>query len=713
VPSGCYNGDDFWLPANVNPEYSDELTQTNMGGEPVRTALVAGTQLGPYQIEAPLGAGGMGEVFRAKDTRLGRTVAIKVLPHDKVANPERKKRFLQEARAASALNHPNIVTLHDIAGDNGIDYIVMEYVPGKSLDKLITPKGLPLTEVVGYTTQIASALAAAHAAGIVHRDIKPANVIVTPESQVKILDFGLAKLVEKELAGESLTEAGTVVGTVAYMSPEQASARPTDHRTDIFSLGVMLYEMLAGVRPFRGKSHVDTMNAILNTPTPRLENVPARVEDILDKALEKDPKERYQSAADLAVDLRRAQRTPVTVVQRSSHSTQWPWIVAAAAVVFGLPAAWWIGHKQPSTPGDPLANATFTRLTDFEGSELAAEISPDGKFVAFVSDRDGPFDLFVSQIGSGRFSNLTQGRENSVLGPTRSTGFSGDGSEVWIRGGPNPNAGPIRFMPLLGGPLHPVVQGVSLSWSADGSRTVFHKNSPGDPIFVADRNASNPKQIFVDPRGPGGHCHYPVWSHDGQWIYFVHGSGTTREMDLWRISPNGGEPEQMTHQNNNLAFPAVIDDRTLLYVSPAEDGSGPWLYSFDVDSRVSKRVSVGLEQYLSVASNADGHRTVATVANPSASLWSVPIADHPMQERDVTRVLLPPCGLCRRESEAVGPSSIFPLSAVAMVSGASRTMTRSRFGKAGKVRCSRRQLFLRTAKKWPFLSAVKAKSIST
>jgi serine/threonine protein kinase len=250
----------------VNPEYSDELTQTDIGGEPVRATLVPGTRLGPYQIEVPLGAGGMGEVFRAKDLRLGRTVAIKVLPHDKVADPERKKRFLQEARAASALNHPNIVTLHDIANDNGIDYMVMEYVPGKSLDKLITPKGLPLTEVIGYTTQIASALAAAHAVGIVHRDIKPANVIVTSESQLKILDFGLAKLVEKEFAGESLTEAGTVVGTVAYMSPEQASARPTDHRTDIFSLGVMLYEMLAGVRPFRGKSHVETMNLCASTP---------------------------------------------------------------------------------------------------------------------------------------------------------------------------------------------------------------------------------------------------------------------------------------------------------------------------------------------------------------------------------------------------------------------------------------------------------------
>ena len=221
----------------------------------------------------------MGEVFRATDTRLHRTVAIKILPRDKVADPDRKKRFLQEARAASALNHPNIVTLYDIASDNGIDYLVMEYVPGKSLDKLITPQGLPLAEALNYAQQIANGLAAAHAAGIVHRDMKPGNVMVTAESQIKILDFGLAKLTEHapgSAEGETrtqesaLTEAGTVMGTVAYMSPEQASARPLDHRTDIFSLGVMLYEMLAGTRPFRGKSQVETMHAIIHDPAPPL-----------------------------------------------------------------------------------------------------------------------------------------------------------------------------------------------------------------------------------------------------------------------------------------------------------------------------------------------------------------------------------------------------------------------------------------------------------
>ena len=627
----------------MGQEFNDDLTQTSLSGGTTRPMLVVGGQLGPYQIEAPLGAGGMGEVFRAKDTRLGRIVAIKVLPHDKVADPERKKRFLQEARAASALNHPNIVTLHDIASDHGIDYLVMEHVPGKSLDKIITPKGLPLNEVINCVTQLADALAAAYAAGIIHRDIKPANVIVTQQGEAKILDFGLAKLVENEAAGEHLTEAGTVLGTVAYMSPEQARAKGLDQRTDIFSLGVMLYEMIAGARPFRGKSHVETMNAIINTPAPPLEEQAPELQQIVDRALAKEPKERYQHAGDLAIDLRNFQRSldsKTLLSQRRSQTKNAGWISATAVLVFGLPVAWWFGHKQPSAPRNPLANAAFTRLTDFEGSELAAEISPDGKFVAFVADRDGPYDLFVSQIGSGRFSNLTQGRESDVLQPLRSTGFSGDGSEVWIRGGPNPAATPIRMMPLLGGPLRPFLQAAVVSYNADGTRIVFHKTDSGDPIFVADASGANPRQIFRDPI-PGAHCHYPVWSRDGKWIYFVRGYPALGDFDLWRISPSGGEPERLTQRHSALTYLAVMDDHALLYVSPAEDGSGPWLYAFDIDQRVSRRVSVGLEQYLSVATSADGLRAVATVANPSASLWNIPIQDHAAEESQARRVTLP------------------------------------------------------------------------
>ena len=217
-----------------------------------------GRILGAYRLEALLGRGGMGEVYRARDTRLGREVAIKILPRDRVDDPERKLRFLHEARAASALNHPNIVTLHDIVHDGGVDFLVLEYVRGKSLHDVIPPNGMPLADVLAYGTEIAQALAAAHAAGILHRDIKPANVMVTLDGHAKVLDFGLAKLMGHRATPTSitrtmepaLTEPGIVMGTVAYMSPEQARGEPVDARTDLFSLGAVLYEMVKGRRAF-------------------------------------------------------------------------------------------------------------------------------------------------------------------------------------------------------------------------------------------------------------------------------------------------------------------------------------------------------------------------------------------------------------------------------------------------------------------------------
>jgi serine/threonine protein kinase len=363
------------------------------------TQIAAGKQLGPYKIETPLGKGGMGEVFRATDTRLHRTVAIKILPRDKVADPERKKRFLQEARAASALNHPNIITLYDIASDSGTDYIVMECVPGKSLDKLISPQGLPLAEALNYAQQIASGLAAAHDNGIVHRDLKPANVVITPKGMAKVLDFGLAKLMERA-AGEGdeihrqeaeLTEVGTVMGTVAYMSPEQASAKPVDHRTDIFSLGIILYEMLAGTRPFRGRSQVETMHGIIHDPAPPLPWQPPELQEILDKTLAKDANDRYQHAADLELDLRRFQKAcesksrssirdnPVPLQRRReiTHRSRW-WIATALAIAALGSGAWWTFQSKPHALRDGVTPSANHEAND--QYELAMN------FLAFQND---------------------------------------------------------------------------------------------------------------------------------------------------------------------------------------------------------------------------------------------------------------------------------------------------------------------------------------
>jgi predicted ATPase len=276
--------------------------------------LAAGTQLGPYRIEAHIGAGGMGQVYRARDARLERTVAIKVLPRDDFTNyPNRKRRFVQEARAVSALNHPNIVILYDIASEREIDFLVLEYVPGNTLQQMVPVGGLPFAEVVRYGVQIAQALGAAHGAGIVHRDIKPSNIIVTPESQVKVLDFGVAKLMEtirigpdvETLTGEkAYTTPGMLVGTVSYMSPEQTRGESLDGRSDIFSLGCVLYEAVTGLLPFRGPSALAIMHeiAIVNPPAPSSvrPDLPPEFDMVIDRALAKDKDRRYASALELA-----------------------------------------------------------------------------------------------------------------------------------------------------------------------------------------------------------------------------------------------------------------------------------------------------------------------------------------------------------------------------------------------------------------------------
>ena len=402
------------------------------------------TKLGPYEILEPLGAGGMGEVYRARDVRLHRTVAIKVLLQGKVADPERRLRFLQEARAASALNHPHIVTLHDIATDNGIDYLVMEYVPGRTLYKVITSSGLPVDEAVSYAIQIANALAAAHAVGILHRDMKPANVIVTPESQVKILDFGLAKLTEgasgshaETLTQESaLTEAGAVMGTIAYMSPEQAGGRPLDHRTDIFSLAVMLYEMLAGERPFHGKSNVETMHAIISDPTPPLSGQPPELDEILAKGLGKDVRERYCDAGDFELDLRRfsaawkakelpSQRISQPAVQPPARRRlAWLAIVILLAVAAGAALSWCFKPDRPSR------GPVLTRLTTDSGLTTDPTLSPDGRLLAYASDRggDGNLDIWVQQVAGGAPVRLTRDQADEC-----EPSFSPDGSKIVFR----------------------------------------------------------------------------------------------------------------------------------------------------------------------------------------------------------------------------------------------------------------------------------------
>ena len=313
----------------------------------------------------------------------------------------------------------------------------------------------------------------------------------------------------------------------------------------------------------------------------------------------------------------------------------WQRVAPAALAVAGL-AGIAFGLWPRSGPVDawvnPLASARFTRVTDFPGTETQAAISPDGRFIAFLSDRDGPMHLWLNQVGTGRFSNLT--KDLPAFGFTyavRFLGFSGDGSEIWTTSLANRTS----VMPLIGGEQRPflVASSIHPAWSPDGVALVYQNAVDGDPLFVADRSGANAREIFKDQRGI--HNHNPIWSTDGQWIYFVHGSPDAEQMDVWRIRPSGGSPEQLTDHHAPVNFVASLDARTLLFVAPAEDRSGPWLWSLDVESKLTRRVTAGLEQYLTVAASADGRRIVATVANPSARLWSLPIVERVADERDV------------------------------------------------------------------------------
>jgi len=276
---------------------------------------MTGRTITHYEVLAKLGEGGMGVVYKARDTHLGRFVAIKVLPPERVADPERKRRFVQEAKAASALNHPNIITIYDIDSAEGVDFIAMELVEGRTLDQMIPRKGLRVGECLRYAVEIADALAAAHAAGIVHRDLKPSNIMVSREGRVKVLDFGLAKLAEPN-SGEhaetvtfqpALTEKGVILGTPAYMSPEQAQGQKADHRSDIFSFGAVLYEMLTGRRAFQGDSRLSVLSAILrDEPIPLRKlagSVSRDLERLVELCLRKDPARRFQRMDDVKLQL--------------------------------------------------------------------------------------------------------------------------------------------------------------------------------------------------------------------------------------------------------------------------------------------------------------------------------------------------------------------------------------------------------------------------
>jgi eukaryotic-like serine/threonine-protein kinase len=562
--------------------------------------FASGTRLGPYEVLSPLGAGGMGEVYRARDPRLGRDVAVKVLPASFSSDRDRLKRFEQEARAAGVLNHPNITAVYDIGTHEGAPYVVQELLEGETLRDELSGGRVSPRKAIDYAIQIAQGLAAAHEKGIVHRDLKPENLFITRESRVKILDFGLAKLTQIEGSGSlsqlpTATEPGVVMGTFGYMSPEQIKAESVDARSDIFALGVILYEMLSGQRPFRGDSPGETMAAILKEDPQDLSvtnrNINPALERLVHHCLEKNPERRFQSARDLGYDLETltgVSGSTITARDRSTPSRIWRNALLTAALIgIAFLAGWSLNavRQRPSAP-------SYKRLTFRRGTVFGARFAPDGQTVVYTGAWEGqPSRIFATRAGSieSRGLQLPDARVLAVSA-TGELAICIGRETIWTP------MGTLARVPLEGGAPRELLENVSLAdWSPDGrDLAVVHKVGGKDrlefPIGkVLYETARGIGSVRFSPRGDRlavsqgdmiiatvdlsgkattlskgwGDLGNVAWRPDGGEIWFS-GARTGEKFALYGVTPSGRERTVRREAVGLFLFDISRDGRVLL-----------------------------------------------------------------------------------------------------------------------------------------------------